>query len=101
MADPAIEILDTDLRIEDRSGCLILVDPLIGDIASAWPDERPDLWRWRVNRHQTGAPYPSGDRTTAIEGMISCWFSIAPRAAERLAEQRSRFSFGYPQIVKH
>jgi len=100
MADPALPILETDLRFEERSGCLVLVDPLIGDVAAAWPGPDPETWRWRDNTQPAGTPYPSGDREKAMEGMVSSWLGLAPHAAERLAAQRGRFSFGYPQIVK-
>lgn len=104
MADPHIKIAKSDIRFEERSGSFVLVDPVRddvpGDVAVCWK-EGADRWRWRSYDHAPdGSPYPSAsDRYQALEAMIS-HYSQEPGVAQRLSEQRPRFSMGMPQIFR-
>lgn len=104
MADPYIKIAEGDIRFEERSGSFVLVDPARNDVpvdvAVCW-EEDVGLWRWRSYDHApAGSPYPSAsDRYQALEAMIK-HYSQEPNVAERLNEQRPRFSMGMPQIFR-
>lgn len=103
MANPNLPIAPEDLRFEERSGCFVLIDPLMAegrrDVAAAW-EEAHDRWRVRHGAQApTGAPYPVANcRDTALDMMLSRYCESNPDAAARLHAQRFRLSFGYPQI---
>lgn len=105
MANPNIPTLEADIRYEDRGGCFVLVDPVrpegLRDIATAWEETR-DRWRWRLNDDdRTGTPYPTASyRDRALEDMLTAYTATDREIAERLTEQRPRFSFGQPQIFR-
>ena len=104
MADPNIPVRRDDIRYEDRGGVFVLVDPANPDgrdVAAAW-SETPGRWRWRPNlAHRDGSPYPTAaHRDAALTEMLETYAASSPDVASRLGEQRSRFSFGAPQIFR-
>lgn len=104
MADPNILVLADDIRFEDRGGAFALVDPTRPagrrDVAVAWPEGR--RWRWRMtDERPTGTPHPVCDyRDDALSSMLSAYAARETDVPRRLAEQRPRFSFGEPQILR-
>lgn len=105
MANPNIPVKPDDIRYEDRGGCFVLIDPTRPqgrrDVASTW-EERHGRWRWRLNDESlNGTPYPTAlCRDLALEDMLAAYTATDPAIADRLAEQRPRFSFSQPQIFR-
>jgi hypothetical protein len=103
MADPAIPILPTDIRFQDRDGCFVLVDPARtegSDIGLMWPAENG---RYAVRFGlvpPSPAPLPVLDRDAGMQLLLDAYRIFDHRVIGRLDEQKPRFSFGTPQIFR-